>query len=274
MLSFILMIFEGCRQRIKRADFHKEVGAKLWNDAIPHKAHTPIVKVHADGTGSVHVSTADADLMIQISIEFGEMFYQLRAALDACIYECAVLESGKNPPPNETALQFPICPTRKHFKDAARNIAPLPVELKRLVEFVQPYNAPEVADDMKVESIQRTLFILNEWARIDRHRRLHVIGIIPTIVNPQFRLPPGTSLAWVNVTAGGGVLYDESEVATFKIDGFRVGMNIQVNPNISFEIAVNEAPLPCASNDILGERIRMMQATVESMIDSFERHYR
>jgi hypothetical protein len=42
--------------------------------------------------------------MSDISIEFGEMFYQLRAALDACVYESACLETGQTPPPDEAKL--------------------------------------------------------------------------------------------------------------------------------------------------------------------------
>jgi hypothetical protein len=267
------MIFEGCRQRIDRANFHNQTAAKIWNEGIPSHAQTPIVNVNRDGTGTIHVHTLDSRVMGEMSIELGEVFYQLRAALDACIYECAILESGKNPPPDEGSLQFPICPTPKHFKSSAKYIAPLPQVLRELVEFVQPYNAPEIADHLKVENINRTLWILNEWARIDRHRRLHTIGVLPAAVNPEFRLPPGTSLAWINVAAGGNILQNEAQVASFKIAGWREGMNVQVNPNLAFDIALDEAPALCASNDILGERIRFMLVNVKAVISIFEKHY-
>ena len=171
-----------------------------WNSTIPNEAYSSVLHVYDDGTGSILVQTASETLMNGIAIELGEALYQLRAALDACIYEAAVRHTGKNPPPNEGALQFPICINNGKFKEAARQIAPLPDELKAFIEAVQPYQTIKEFEDLEILSLNKTLAVLSEWARIDRHRRLHVIGVLPAAFSPNssFRpaciLNPSTSL--------------------------------------------------------------------------------
>ncbi len=49
------------------------------------------------------------------------------------------------------------------------------------------------------------------------------------------------SLAYVSVNASGSILQNEDEIATLRIAGFRPDPDIQVNPNFSFNVALDEA---------------------------------
>jgi hypothetical protein len=84
---------------------------------------------------------------------------------------------------------------------------------------------------------------LNEWARIDRHRRLNVVASWFSQADPKFRLPLGVSLASLLV-AGDGFLEVENQIASFSLTGWVPGMPIEANPDLAIDIAVNEIPTP------------------------------
>src|ERR1700676_1513406 len=107
--------FDTCRHRIDRAEFHADALAKIWNRLDTNKTYTTRVKCNDDGTGEIFISPTNTDWLAPFALEFGEMLYQLRAALDSCIYDCAVLQLRQNPPPKENSWLFPICSTPRDF---------------------------------------------------------------------------------------------------------------------------------------------------------------
>jgi hypothetical protein len=227
------------------------------------------VDVYSDGTGSIRVSPIYESLPDQFSLELGEMLYQFRAALDGGIYAAAIVESKQNPPPDEEHLEFPICASKRHFEKSGRKIAPLSEELKTFIEVVQPYNTPPLPLNDIVRNFNRCLGILNDWARLDRHRQLHVIGSWASNISPMLRLPPGVSLKEMSVFEG-GLLEHNNEIATFRLDGFTPGMAIQANPNLSIDVTVHEVPAPCADNDTLGNRLLAMEVAVRTIIGKLQ----
>jgi hypothetical protein len=143
----------------------------------------------------------------------------------------------------------------------------------RIIEAVQPYNTPgNVSSELIVYNVNRTLGILNDWARKDRHRNLRIVGAWASNADPAFRLPPGCHITFSGTTYD-GFLEDEHLVAEFKIDGFSPGMEIEANPNLAIDISVNESPTPCADNDMLGQRIGTMLFSVETVINALERSF-
>jgi len=44
---------------------------------------------------------------------------------------------------------------------------------------------------------------------------------------------------------------------------------VSANPNLMIDIAVDEAPPPCADNDILGNRLFNIFLFVEAVVDAF-----
>jgi len=98
---------------------------------------------------------------------------------------------------------------------------------------VQPYNGGTGPDDLN-----RTLGILNDWARIDRHRRLSVVRSLAYGAQPGMGLPESVSLTKL-VFRNHGFLEFESEVVRFELCGYVQGMEVQLQPDLLIEIAVN-----------------------------------
>lgn len=264
--------FEGCWNRIERAHAHRVTFAELWSRFIEEDPYAPGVYMYPDGTGSIRLSPTYPVLPAQFSLEIGEILYQLRAALDSSIYESAIRDTGKNPPPNEQQLEFPVCLSLQDFEGAARKIEPLSKERRNFIESIQPYHTPKLAPEQMVHNFNRSLGILHNWARIDRHRQLHVIGSWASGINPMLRLPFGTTLAWMDIFEG-GLLEDDNEVAKFGLDGYIPGMEVQANPNLSIDVTVKELPEPCADNDTLGNRIVAMELTVRMIVKILENDF-
>jgi hypothetical protein len=266
------MPFETCWKRIKRANAHRNTIATTWNDLIEKEdTYAPSVHVDDDGAGSLIVEPAYGDLLSsKVSLQLGEMLYQFRAALDACIYEAVALQTSKNPPADEKILEFPIRRCESDFKKDAWKLGPLIKERRDIVEAVQPYNAlPTLSPNDRTYSFARAIGILNDWARIDRHRRLHVIGSWITKVDPEFRIPRGTRLVNLEVAAS-GLLERQNEVARFRVEGWSREMEIHANPNLSIDISLDEIPPACSEIDTFGRRLDVITAAVCRIVREFE----
>ena len=198
-----LLPFDGCWKRIERAHAHRVSFAEMWNRFIEEDTYTPSVYMYPDGTGSIRVSPTYSSFPDQFSLELGEMLYQFRAALDGSVYAAAIVETKQDPPPNEENLEFPICASKRHFDKSSAKIAPLSHELKAFIKAVQPCNTPPLKKNEEVFNFNRCLGILNDWARIDRHRQLHFIGSWASNISPKLRLPPGVKLIEMNIFEGG-----------------------------------------------------------------------
>jgi hypothetical protein len=262
--------FESCWERVERAKTHRDALAEAWNTFVKNEHYSVSVRIEHDGTGRIFVRPTFSALPNNFSLEFGEMVYQLRAVLDGCVYKAAILVTKQDPPPDENYLEFPICPSRKQFKNAARSIAPLPQDCRKWIESVQPYNTPKTLKPAElVISFNRNLGILHEWARKDRHRQLHLLGAWGSKASPNLRIPAGTTLRSLTVS-GSKLLKDESEIASFILNGFIPGMEVSANPNLAIDIAVDEVPPPCADSDTLNNRLFNIFLFVESVVGGFE----
>lgn len=265
--------FVGCWTRIERAETHRVAFAKAWSNFLDDDPYSPSLQIDHDGAGSLRIVPRYESLPAVFGLELGEMLYQLRAALDGSIYAAAIRESGVDPPPNARDLEFPICSSTAHFNQANRKIAPLTGQRRLIVETIQPYNAPGNLDpETLVFSLNRALDILNDWARKDRHRALHVVGSWASSATPLLLIPAPAHLDSLAVT-GDGFLESEREVARFKISGFVPGMNVQANPNLMIDIGVDEALPPCADNDTLGNRIKAMMTLARTVVGGIEKSF-
>lgn len=268
------MYFQTSRDRIERAKAHRQAFGKAWSDFLDEPDPYDIgVHVNDDGTGELWIQPS-RPLPIELSLELGELLYQLRAALDACIYQAAIIDSGQDPPPNENALEFPICATEATFKRSARKIAPLTNKrIRKFIHDIQPCNIPNLKA-AGAEWLPETLALLNEWARRDRHRKLHVVGSWPAEADPQLRLPNGVTLRTMKVVGLGLLLDKRGQLATFVLDGWERGMQIEANPNAVIDVASDEAPPSKNPSDTLDMRTQQMIAAVEFIVTNpFEKTY-
>jgi hypothetical protein len=141
---------------------------------------------------------------------------------------------------------------------------------------VQPYNVTKFSGTARVV---RSLVILNDWARKDRHRRLHVVrAILPqqvampryTKLDPRDRTPARpVKVEWVKYEPA-HFLEDDPVVARFGVKDWIPGTRIHANQRLTLEVAVNEPPAREARNDTLSDRVRAMFFAVKWVVEAFE----
>lgn len=262
--------FAPCWDRIARADAHIAAFAKAWSDFLEVEPYNASLSIDAGGSGTLWVVSRYDDLPPIFGLELGETLYHLRAALDGAIYAAAVRETRSDPPPAARSLEFPVCSSADYFRKAERKIAPLTGQRRLVVESIQPYNGPaDLAPSLLVFNFNRTLDILNDWARKDRHRTLHVVGAWSSRAAPVILVPEPAYLKSFEV-ARDGFIKGEREVALLEIGGYISGMNVRANPNLLIDAAVDEEPFPVADNDTLENRIKAMTMMVKTVVGGME----
>jgi hypothetical protein len=143
-------------------------------------------------------------------------------------------------------------------------LGPLADPQRRIIESVQPYRAKNLTPSELAKDINRCIGILHDWARKDRHRRLHMVGGYVLSVNPAIACPPGVSVAGTEIIKS-GFLEDESIIARFRLIGFEKGMEVKTNPYLQTQIAINEIPPACCDEDTFGYRAMNMINAIERM---------
>ncbi|MET8253426.1 hypothetical protein [Micromonospora sp. NPDC005197] len=104
---------------------------------------------------------------VELALIFSEWLAALRASLDNAIYALASAITGQNPPPQAERIQYPVCSTTAEFSRQAKRLAMLPMHIIEALEKSQPYQSPWGPES-------NLTWWVNELARKDRHRVLHV----------------------------------------------------------------------------------------------------
>jgi hypothetical protein len=111
--------FRVARLRIDRAVSQGKALAQLWN-AIPAEDVFKIKpRVTHDGWGSIRVEEIKR-ISGEYPLLLGEMLYQLRSALDACIYQATIYGKPKLSEKEERSLEFPITNDPTEFPKLAK----------------------------------------------------------------------------------------------------------------------------------------------------------
>lgn len=163
--------------RISRAEFHR---AELWSRSEDHKIKFPFdLKFHHEGSEVSCTVQSIAPFPVELSVIFGEWLYNLRTALESLVYELAVDNTRMNPPPHARALQFPICDDPAEFpKLAKKRLRDLSDWARTGIEHTQPYHIP-------TGNGGHALWWLDKLAKLDRHRRHHLIEWRVTAIDAQ-----------------------------------------------------------------------------------------
>jgi hypothetical protein len=135
------------------------------------------------------------------------------------------------------------------------------------MESVQPYTTLTTTLDGNTWYVGKTLEVLNNWARIDRHRKLHFAGTAISSGRVSLILPERMTQEFFSFN-GGTLLEDESEVARFKIANYTRGTDVYVDCQLAFEVIVNESP-----KSSLKEASNAMMTAVLVVREMFERHF-
>jgi hypothetical protein len=248
--------------------------ADMWN-ALPDEYLCKIKVRMTDGShGQIEVEEVNP-VPDEFALLLGEMLYQSRAALDACIYQATAYHTGKFPPDKETSLEYPITSDATEFpKLVQRRLWGLPQDVIDGIEMGQPFNVPNTTGKALMETTNRNLAILNDLARKDRHRALHVVGSLPIRIVPQFRLPEGVSVKNLNINAGPQLLTDGTVLATFELNGFQsgTGMQVGVSAGMATGIGCLEPPAPCCPEDTFSARLGGILGAVSTIVSAFENY--
>jgi hypothetical protein len=264
--------FTDSRSRLRRALFHHAELMRTWNEIPNEELFAPSAKMDPSGLGTLRL-TRVKPIPDEFSLRFGEMLYQLRSALDATVYQAAIYVSGNAIPPDEGKLEFPILPNNAGFVAAAkRRLSSLPQAVVDLMEKAQPYHADSLSPKDMVKSPSRSLGLLSELARKDRHRKLHVVGSWALEIDPQFILPLGVTVTHLEVMKS-GILEGDNELAKFQLSGYVRGMHVQVNPYLATTVGLDEPPPRCHHIDTFTERLVQITNAVDWIIGVFESHF-
>lgn len=215
------------RARIDRAATHHETFGQVWAAHLARKPRHVEVEIDDSGAGLVRV-VEDEALPLELSLLLGEFLYELRAALDNCLYAVAVLESQQRPPPDAERLEWPICLDEGSWRAAAgRRLRALSPEVQEALAAIQPFMATSPG--------WNCLRILHELARVDRHRTAHLIATFLADANAVVDLD---EIADLDVRVG--VVPEDGVVASFRKLGPDELCPEDLDLNFTFDVEMAE----------------------------------
>lgn len=266
-----MSVFEDSWKRIRRAMIHGRAFKAEWERIVNPESYTTLIDVNSDGTHGTLKAITNIAPEDDMALELGEFFYQLRAALDAAVYQVSIFEQGADPPAHENRVEFPICHSPEVFNRNPINTAPFPQELRDWLESIQPYNIIKTAAT-NYSTLNRKLEILHNCARKDRHRRLHAVAAVPTAIDWDFHITgPGKITSVTPVQAN--FLEDECVFLEFGIEGMvaKETTNIQLETAMSIEVSFEEIPVPTGSD--LGSELKRIIDATDFVVRKFEDGY-
>ncbi|NIL64737.1 hypothetical protein [Salinispora arenicola] len=152
--------------RLDRVSVKRQEFAQCWAKYISvHPWDIDVRNVDACSLEILAVMREPAP--VELALIFSEWLAALRASLDNAIYALAAAITGQNPPPQAERIQYPILLDSGEFKSQAKRLAMLPGHIVEALEKSQPYQSPWGPES-------NLTWWVNELARKDRHRALHV----------------------------------------------------------------------------------------------------
>ncbi len=241
-----------------------------WNAYLDRDPYDGRLKIDDEGNCTLTVKEMEP-VRALISVLLGEWAYNLRAALDYCAYAVAICDSKQDPPPGADLIQFPIYADKASYERNEYRIKPLSEKHRTWAESIQPYHGTFGPKGTG-------LYWVNELARIDRHRKLHVVGMTQAETAP---------MVWVkNATHDVALLFEDSPVgqfvegeavvARFKIVPYSPDYKIEANPNTHFDVEIGEmaSERPAEATYLfmpLSQRLLLISTMVGGYIGRFER---
>lgn len=261
-------LFEKCFARIDRAVYHSNEAADAWNELDVLGLHGISLRIESDGTGELNVRRL-GPLPQTLELLIGEYLYQLRAALDGATYACAIEDSGHNPLPKASTIEFPICGSIADWTKHARKIAQLNPGRRRFIEALQPFAEPSVDASLRIVNANRSLGFLNDLARLDRHHRLHTFFTTIGSEAPILDLPEGVSLKSVVIRPSSD---HAGPIVRFSLDGWREGMELHANPNADIELSLEGMPPAAHNNDTFANRLKSIVMNVRIVVSFLQKN--
>lgn len=261
-------LFIDSWKRLRRAYTHGIAFKTECERIIDPEAYQTVPNMNSDWTHGTIKAITNVVPENDAALELGEFFYQLRAALDAVVYQVAVIHHGSDPPPYENSVEFPICSDSTSFNRNPVNRPPFPNKLRDWLETIQPYNAAKTVAT-NYPWVNERLRVIHDCARKDRHRRLHVIAAIPTAIDWDFIIEGPGRVTFIN-SLPANFLENECEFLEFGFEGTMKTetTNIKLATAMSIEVSFAEVPIPVGSN--LGTELSKLYQATEFVLRYFE----
>lgn len=239
--------------RLDRAEHHYATFGKIWADYLSGDPHRLDYTNENDGTVAVRLRRAHP-LPVELSLAFGELLYELRAALDNCLFAVAVLVSGQNPPPQAARLEWPIRFTRAEWKNQVRRYQDLPSAITNALEKIQPYQAECPG--------WNCLAILHELARVDRHRSMHGLGLYLS----EFRLAVDNRKIEVLDTKPMGVVIHGEQLMRMRLaDGIELSQQ-NFDLFVTFDVDISDVQGSAGPSGKIGRPWGSLDARLRALI--------
>jgi hypothetical protein len=247
--------------RISRAQDNINEFAQLLGEYLEGSPSRIRVDIDAQGYGAIRVERSEP-IPDQLSILLGEALQNLRAGLDNCLYAVAIIDSGTNPPPGASQLQWPIALSPKEWTANKKRLQHLSPHLIEALHRIQPFQAENPG--------WNCLRILHDLARIDRHRAAHELAMRPEKVKGTYDKKTIRDLK-INE----GTLDDEGIVVTFTRRGDKELTPKMLDLQFEFDIDVRDVEMaphivtgkPSRPWGSLDNRLKVMCAAVEDYAD-------
>jgi hypothetical protein len=126
------------RARIARARANISEFAEGLAQYLDRRPAEVIVDINELGQGTIRVARREP-IPVQLPILLGEALQNLRAGLDNCLYAVAIIDSGMNPPPGATKLQWPIAVKPKEWTENKKRLQHLSPHLVTALHRIQPF---------------------------------------------------------------------------------------------------------------------------------------
>ena len=206
--------FEGVHAKINRASDQTKLLKADMDRFCENISQSIVHEVHKDADEQVWVFRGTTpNVPIEWSVRLGEIFYNLRSALDHLVWQLVLANRQK--PGRRNA--FPIVKDEGDWQRATRQLEGVSVENQGMIRYFQPYTG----------GINLPFDVWNYWklhslCNIDKHRHLNMVAValdesrqffertdaalpgsnprpIRGTVNPG-KIVQGKILAWFNTT--------------------------------------------------------------------------
>lgn len=254
----------GVRAKIGRADEHLET---FRAEAVAFGSRQPyriVVEPNEDSTQYMaRVDFTEQPPLTRWSLVLGDAVHNLRCALDHLVYALAIFESGQDPPPRESNLQFVIAEAPDDFAERRRHIKSLSQDAQAAIQRLQPYNRPQTAQ-------RAPLLLLDELDKIDKHRLLQIARVVPGATQCKIQ---GLRSGQGNILRGRfSALEDGTPFVVLMLDEPTPGVKMKFD--MTMAVAVRHSPgkdgLYYSGVDWVIEWIRdEVGAVVEALADRF-----
>jgi hypothetical protein len=225
-------LFELAFARLDHAEAKRSEFATAWSGYIGNHPWEAALNKVSDRTFEMVVRVCEPTPP-SLSLAFSDWLAALRACLDNGLYAWAVAISGQNPPPAAEKLQFPVATTSAEFKNQAKRLNSLPVDVIEKLERAQPYHS-------KLGHLSNLLFWVHELARMDRHRVLHLgLGRVAEH-RVRIGLPGGIGAEFDTSVEPYDFIEGELLIARFTTSRQVEAREISFNPGIGIDPEIRE----------------------------------